>query len=98
MVHKMRTAVWLERIEHGEQPLRRQRGVQRVIAHKRLTQGRAHRARLQGGHHGKRTLTAVKALAGYLPPWAAGLGMAGSSLFVVLNALRLRRFSTGESP
>jgi Cu2+-exporting ATPase len=31
------------------------------------------------------------ALAGLLPPWAAGLGMAASSLFVVLNALRLSR-------
>jgi Cu2+-exporting ATPase len=31
------------------------------------------------------------ALAGWLPPWAAGLGMACSSLFVVLNAQRLRR-------
>lgn len=31
------------------------------------------------------------ALTGYLPPWAAGLGMAGSSLFVVLNALRVGR-------
>lgn len=30
------------------------------------------------------------ALAGMLPPWAAGLGMAASSLFVVCNALRLR--------
>jgi len=29
------------------------------------------------------------ALAGLLPPWLAGLGMAGSSLIVVLNALRL---------
>jgi Cu2+-exporting ATPase len=29
------------------------------------------------------------ALAGWLPPWAAGLGMAASSLLVVLNALRL---------
>jgi P-type Cu2+ transporter len=31
------------------------------------------------------------ALAGLLPPWAAGIGMAGSSLFVVLNATRLGR-------
>ncbi|MEI6548110.1 MAG: hypothetical protein WCN85_13935, partial [Burkholderiales bacterium] len=29
------------------------------------------------------------ALTGLLPPWLAGLGMAGSSLVVVLNALRL---------
>jgi Cu2+-exporting ATPase len=29
------------------------------------------------------------ALAGLLPPWLAGLGMAASSLVVVLNALRL---------
>jgi P-type Cu2+ transporter len=31
------------------------------------------------------------AIAGWLPPWAAGLGMATSSLFVVLNSLRLAR-------
>jgi P-type Cu2+ transporter len=31
------------------------------------------------------------ALAGYLPPWAAGLGMATSSLVVVANSLRLAR-------
>ena len=31
------------------------------------------------------------ALAGWLPPWLAGLGMASSSLLVVLNALRLAR-------
>jgi Cu2+-exporting ATPase len=31
------------------------------------------------------------ALAGWMPPWAAGLGMAASSLAVVLNALRLAR-------
>jgi Cu2+-exporting ATPase len=31
------------------------------------------------------------ALAGWMPPWVAGLGMAGSSLLVVLNALRLTR-------
>lgn len=31
------------------------------------------------------------ALAGWLPPWAAGLGMALSSLLVIANALRLAR-------
>ncbi|HOM13144.1 MAG TPA: cation-translocating P-type ATPase [Rubrivivax sp.] len=31
------------------------------------------------------------ALFGYLPPWAAGLGMAGSSTAVILNALRAAR-------
>jgi Cu2+-exporting ATPase len=31
------------------------------------------------------------ALAGLLPPWAAGLGMALSSLFVIANSLRLAR-------
>jgi Cu2+-exporting ATPase len=31
------------------------------------------------------------ALLGYLPPWAAGLGMAASSMVVVLNALRAAR-------
>lgn len=33
------------------------------------------------------------ALAGYLPPWAAGLGMACSSLLVVMNSLRLSKDS-----
>ena len=31
------------------------------------------------------------ALVGMLPPWAAGAGMATSSLFVVINSLRLSR-------
>ncbi|HJV62798.1 MAG TPA: cation-translocating P-type ATPase [Albitalea sp.] len=31
------------------------------------------------------------ALVGWLPPWAAGLGMASSSLVVVLNSMRLAR-------
>ena len=31
------------------------------------------------------------AIAGALPPWLAGLGMAGSSLLVILNAARLAR-------
>ncbi len=31
------------------------------------------------------------ALLGHLPPWAAGLGMAGSSVVVILNALRAAR-------
>jgi Cu2+-exporting ATPase len=29
------------------------------------------------------------ALIGWMPPWLAGLGMAGSSLLVIGNALRL---------
>ena len=35
------------------------------------------------------------ALLGYLPPWAAGLGMAASSAFVVMNAMRLSRQRQG---
>ena len=31
------------------------------------------------------------AIAGYMPAWLAGLGMAASSLLVVLNAARLTR-------
>jgi P-type Cu2+ transporter len=37
------------------------------------------------------------ALLGYLPPWAAGLGMACSSLLVVLNALRLSKLTAEEA-
>jgi len=33
------------------------------------------------------------AIAGQMPPWLAGLGMAASSLFVVLNAARLARLN-----
>jgi Cu2+-exporting ATPase len=36
------------------------------------------------------------ALAGYMPPWLAGLGMAASSLAVVLNAARLARLASGH--
>jgi hypothetical protein len=38
------------------------------------------------------------ALAGQMPPWLAGLGMAGSSLFVVLNAARLARIAGAAAP
>jgi len=38
------------------------------------------------------------ALLGYMPPWLAGLGMAGSSLFVIANALRLSRRGTAATP
>jgi Cu2+-exporting ATPase len=37
------------------------------------------------------------ALAGLMPPWLAGFGMAASSLFVVLNAARLAG-SPGSPP
>ena len=36
------------------------------------------------------------AVVGWLPAWLAGLGMASSSLLVVMNALRLARFSSHE--
>jgi Cu2+-exporting ATPase len=35
------------------------------------------------------------AVAGLMPPWLAGLGMAGSSLLVVLNSARLSRLPDG---
>ena len=38
------------------------------------------------------------ALLGYMPPWLAGLGMAGSSLFVIANALRLSRRGEAATP
>ena len=38
------------------------------------------------------------ALVGWMPPWLAGLGMAGSSLLVIGNALRLARRGEGATP
>jgi Cu2+-exporting ATPase len=40
---------------------------------------------------GYNALCVPLAIAGWTPPWLAGLGMAASSLFVVLNAARLAR-------
>jgi P-type Cu2+ transporter len=37
------------------------------------------------------------ALAGWMPPWLAGLGMAASSLLVVLNSARLARLPVTNS-
>lgn len=37
------------------------------------------------------TAILIPAAAGYVPPWAAAIGMSLSSLLVVLNALRIRR-------
>ena len=38
------------------------------------------------------------ALVGWMPPWLAGLGMAGSSLVVIVNALRLSSDRQGQAP
>jgi P-type Cu2+ transporter len=38
------------------------------------------------------------AVLGVMPPWLAGLGMAGSSLLVVLNSARLARDPSGGRP
>lgn len=38
------------------------------------------------------------ALVGWMPPWLAGLGMAGSSLLVIVNALRLASKATAGVP
>jgi Cu2+-exporting ATPase len=37
------------------------------------------------------------AFVGVLSPWLAGLGMAASSIIVILNALRLTKFSTSTT-
>ncbi|HET9976315.1 MAG TPA: HAD-IC family P-type ATPase, partial [Burkholderiaceae bacterium] len=37
------------------------------------------------------------ALVGWLPPWAAGLGMAASSAVVVLNGMRLAKAAPGDA-
>jgi len=42
---------------------------------------------------GYNALCVPLALVGWLPPWLAGLGMAGSSLVVVFNAARLAHFA-----
>jgi Cu2+-exporting ATPase len=45
---------------------------------------------------GYNALCVPLALVGWLPAWLAGLGMAASSLVVVLNAARLARPARGE--
>ncbi|MCU0956004.1 MAG: cadmium-translocating P-type ATPase [Hydrogenophaga sp.] len=46
---------------------------------------------------GYNAVSVPMALVGWMPPWAAGLGMAGSSLLVIGNALRLSA-AAGEPP
>lgn len=43
-------------------------------------------------------LSIPAALMGWMPPWVAGIGMAASSLFVVLNSLRLGRATPARQP
>ncbi len=47
---------------------------------------------------GYNAISVPLAIMGWLPPWAAGLGMAASSLLVMLNAARLRGRGAGLSP
>ncbi|MEZ5702078.1 MAG: hypothetical protein R3E42_09160 [Burkholderiaceae bacterium] len=37
------------------------------------------------------------ALMGLMPPWLAGLGMAGSSLLVIVNALRWFKWTSAQA-
>ncbi|MFN3612042.1 heavy metal translocating P-type ATPase [Tepidimonas sp.] len=46
---------------------------------------------------GYNALAVPLAVAGYMPPWAAGLGMAASSLLVIGNAMRLGRAASGAT-
>jgi len=47
---------------------------------------------------GYNAISVPLALVGWMPPWAAGLGMAASSLLVIGNAMRLSRVVAEASP
>jgi Cu2+-exporting ATPase len=66
-------------------------GVAAVLAQARRTQSVVRQNLAWAA--GYNALCVPLAVAGLMPPWLAGLGMACSSLFVVLNAARLARLS-----
>jgi len=46
---------------------------------------------------GYNALALPLAAMGYVPPWAAAIGMSASSLLVLLNSLRLKKRSTSSA-
>lgn len=71
-------------------------GVAAVLAQARRTQAVVRQNLAWAA--GYNALCVPLAIAGLMPPWLAGLGMAASSLLVVLNAARLARLPAAAAP